>query len=318
VLCFLLAFPPLRRLFGGRELGALALGLAIAVAAAAAYRLSAKVRALGSVAALGSLVFPALFLVQDDIRELLGREHGPGADESAGVAIRLDAPLVILLFDELPLLSLLDPSFDIDRASFPSFARLRDRSTWFRNFTTNHEETVGAVPALLTGRWVRGLQAPVREHYPESLFTLIARDQLRAVHEHTTRLAPELEGSGERERGLEPILRDLVAVYGHLVLPRALTGALPEVSRTWGDFWQSPATTSVPEPCSTSQIAWRETPSRGSTTSTSCSPTTRCAASPPASSTSRRGRAIRPPRRGPSVRSSSTSATSSSSNMSIA
>ena len=60
-------------------------------------------------------------------------------------------PIVHVVFDELPLSTLVGADGDIDAKLFPNFARLARASTWYRNATTVNDLTAAAVPAQLTG-----------------------------------------------------------------------------------------------------------------------------------------------------------------------
>jgi hypothetical protein len=44
-------------------------------------------------------------------------------------------PVVLVVFDEFPLQSLLDSSGRIDRRVYPTFAGFADQATWYRNAT---------------------------------------------------------------------------------------------------------------------------------------------------------------------------------------
>ena len=48
-------------------------------------------------------------------------------------AVDNPVPVIVVVFDELPLTSLLAEDLSIDRQQFPAFARLADTSTWFPN-----------------------------------------------------------------------------------------------------------------------------------------------------------------------------------------
>jgi hypothetical protein len=60
-------------------------------------------------------------------------------------------PVVMIVFDEFPVASLMDVDGNIDGALFPNFRRLQQDSIWFRNATAVATFTEYAVPALLTG-----------------------------------------------------------------------------------------------------------------------------------------------------------------------
>ena len=92
-------------------------------------------------------------------------------------------PVVVIVFDELPLTSLLDERFGIDRGLFPNFARLQRDSLWFRNATTSRAFTWDAVPSLLTG---------MRNAKPDSpnLFSLLDGEYGLSITESLTSVCP--------------------------------------------------------------------------------------------------------------------------------
>jgi hypothetical protein len=119
---------------------------------------------------------------------------GPALDEElvAGVRAQLgdDPPDVIfLVFDALPLESLLDGTGHIDAELYPHLAELAGDGTWYRNATTVAAFTQFAVPALLTGRYPSSSGHWILQHAdPDNLFTLLggnydvqAREQVTAL-----------------------------------------------------------------------------------------------------------------------------------------
>ena len=98
--------------------------------------------------------------------------------------------IVMVVFDELPLTSLMKPGGDIDVARYPAFAGLARDGTWYRGATAVHDSTALAVPAMLDGRYPRpGLESNVYSH-PTNLFTLLARDYELHVSEEATGMCP--------------------------------------------------------------------------------------------------------------------------------
>ena len=96
----------------------------------------------------------------------------------------------MVVFDELPLTSLLGPDERIDASRYPAFARLARDGTWYRGATAVHDSTALAVPAMLDGRYPRaGLRSDVYSH-PANLFTLLAHDYELHVSEEATGLCP--------------------------------------------------------------------------------------------------------------------------------
>jgi hypothetical protein len=155
----------------------------------------------------------------------------------------------MIVFDEFPLISLLDENRQIDDVRFPNFARLAKTSTWYRNTVAAHTTTTQAVPSLLTGRYVNSHAIASSENYPESLVSFLSSThQLRGVEVVTTffdlpknsTLSPNF-GYGLKKMGL-----DLLIVLAHLVLPQTVATQLPSINSTWSNFGPpSPAQDSV-------------------------------------------------------------------------
>jgi hypothetical protein len=96
----------------------------------------------------------------------------------------------VVVFDELPLTSLMEPGGRIDASRYPAFAGLAREGTWYRGATAVHDSTALAVPAMLDGRYPRpGLESDVYSH-PANLFTLLAHDYELHVSEEATGLCP--------------------------------------------------------------------------------------------------------------------------------
>src|SRR5829696_3150746 len=160
---------------------------------AVAYARVDAVRSMATVLAPAPLLFAALFLLSSPVSRLLS------ADEAAGVArAESRVPVVMVVFDELPVTSLLGPDGRVDRARYPNFAALAGRSTWYRNTATVDSATEYAVPALLDGRWPRKGALPTSTDHPGNLFTLLGASHRLHVAEPVTRLCPSAL-CGERD-----------------------------------------------------------------------------------------------------------------------
>ena len=127
-------------------------------------------------------------------------EPAPSRTAAGGVAKRVgsEAPrgpvrprtIVMVVFDELPLTSLLGPDDRIDASRYPAFAELAADGTWYRGATAVHDSTALAVPAILDGRYPRaGLRSDVYSH-PRNLFTLLERRYEVHASEEATGLCP--------------------------------------------------------------------------------------------------------------------------------
>jgi hypothetical protein len=232
LLVALTALPPLVR----AELPApAALGLAAALALAAGFAY-ARVRAFRSVAtwlALAPLVFAAVFFSRHDVLNLVLRS----ADVDLGV-IRVErpAPIVIVIFDELPVTSLLDEKGGIDPVRYPNFARLARGSWWLRRASTIDLSTLQAVPAILSGLLPGERRRPATAAaHPRNLLRVLEPFYAMNVVEPMTLLhghAPE-EGPAAPRGSLA---LDVAVIYLHMILPDPLTARLPPIDVGWGAF----------------------------------------------------------------------------------
>ena len=214
-----------------------AVAVAAGASAAAAYRRWPALRALLRLGAPVPLLVAVVFLA---LTPAAGVVRPAAAQAPAAATISRQAPVVVVVFDELPLVSLLDARGGIDARRLPGFARLAARSTWYRDATTVDQGTPRAIPALLTGRRPRAGQLATAADHPASLFTLLGdRWDVRAV-EQLTRLCPASLCPGRVDDGLARRLRSLTAdvsvVSGHLLLPPELAGGLPPIGEAWGGF----------------------------------------------------------------------------------
>ena len=160
--------------------------------------------------------------------------------DAAAAKSRAGAPVVMVVFDEFPLTSLLDRDGRIDRVRYPNFATLAARSTWYSHATTVFDSTTHAVPAILDGRRPRKGSLPTLADHPHNLFTLLGGSYRLNVSEEASHLCPESLCPNTLQAGVARRLRSLTldsgVVYAHLVLPSALEDSLPSISEGWGDF----------------------------------------------------------------------------------
>ena len=270
--------------------------VAVTAGVMALYIAKAGIRSVVSMLALSPIVFVALFLFvspassivfPDDVaavelEDLLDDAFASGgatadtAAEPATIAERVEQrfpPIHLLVFDELPMASLLDEAGEIDRARWPNFARLADTAHLFSNATTTGFTTERAIPSMLTARY-ETQDAPVYSLYPENLFTLLgdiydvsssdplvdlcppsicngAPPQslldLLATDEQsvttatnpapiTTTTPPNPATAGGTDSSFRLLLDDTLIVFGHLAIPDGLDFGLPSIGSTWGDF----------------------------------------------------------------------------------
>ena len=182
----------------------LLLAAAIGVAAAVLYARVEPVRSFLSVLSPAPLLFIVVFLFISPAHELVVG----GGGEAEAAPSSSTTPIVMILFDELPLTSLLSEPGRIDAERFPNFAALARDSTWFPNTWTAAENTTYAIPAILTGQRPESDDLPTATDHPQSVFTLFAGSHKLNVWESITSVCPpdlcerERDGFVERMRSL--------------------------------------------------------------------------------------------------------------------
>ena len=215
--------------------------LAVAVVGGAVvplgYRFSESFRKLLPIAAFAAPAVTALFLFASPAHALAFPPPPPPAP--AGGDAGDTPPLVFVIFDELPIASLLGPDRLVDAEAFPSFARLAEDSTLYRNVTTVHGQTSDAVPAALDGRYPRAEALPVAADHPDNLIARLSATHDLHVAEALTELCPPgrcAKAAGPSADHYATLARDIAVVGSHLVLPPALTTGLPAIDQGWRDF----------------------------------------------------------------------------------
>ena len=220
LLLVLLAVQVGKQVSGVRGVALLVIAVPAAAVVLAGYVRLDAIRQLLRVAAVGPLLFVLLFAFASPASGVL--RAGDGTDgAAAGRAVGPHPDIVVILFDEFPLLSILDGFGEVDAARFPNVAELAAGSTWYRNATSVATWTPYAVPAVLTGRFPRPLVAPHYSQHPENLFTLLGGAyEIRASELITQLCPPELcGGDGVARGGLPAALHDSAVLWSEIVSP---------------------------------------------------------------------------------------------------
>ncbi|MFC1719749.1 sulfatase-like hydrolase/transferase [Pseudomonadota bacterium] len=238
VLFSALFIPASQKLFGNLGWGNVGLGVGSAIVCTILFATTSWARTLLSIAAIGALISPAMFLTNPAMSSFLAT---PEAQDYKMELLGKKYPnIVMIVFDEFPLISLLDENRQIDDVRFPNFARLAKTSTWYRNTITAHTTTTQAVPSLLTGRYVN-IHQPIASsaNYPESIVSFLSSThQLRGV-EIVTKFFDQPENQTTTPTfgfGLKKMGIDILIVLGHLVLPGMAAEWLPAIDSKWSDF----------------------------------------------------------------------------------
>lgn len=137
----------------------------------------------GALVLLGlSALAPLYFVTASPLVPLLARPLSP---PPGGPVRAPTGPVVVVVFDGLPLHTLLDAEGALDRGSFPNFARLADRASFFRNASCHHPMSAMSIPTLLTGRLPTPGRLPLAAHHPDTLFRLLAGRPVRLAEPYT-------------------------------------------------------------------------------------------------------------------------------------
>jgi hypothetical protein len=222
---------------------ALPIAAVLGIAFAACHLRSPHMRSAVSAFAFSPPVMLIVFLATPDIRRLAVPASAAGPDAPTGrpafEATR--AGVVVVVFDELPITSLLDADLQIDTDRLPGFARLAATSTWYRQASTVAEQTTQAVPAILTGKIPVDRRPATARSHPGNLFTLLGTPGKMNVHETLTRVCPEDLCSGAPTASwtlssLPNLSTDVALIYAHIVAPPPLDARLPTLSGEWRGF----------------------------------------------------------------------------------
>lgn len=185
-----------------------------------------------------SLLLTVDFMRNHNIRQLLDFDRAEVVDWEAE-ANNQRAPVVMVVFDALPLIHLLDADGNIDRKRFPNFAAMSDESTWYSNATTVHDLTLKSIPAMLTGTFPRqGPVMPLPGNYSTTLFDALRYDYQIHAQEMSTDLAG-VAGGNKKARTIKTkvLVTDLAIFYLRALMPTRIADQwLPLEKDAWGGF----------------------------------------------------------------------------------
>lgn len=213
---------------------ALAAGAAVEVGC----RRASPVRLFVALLAPAFVLAPLLFAFASPASSLFRSAENAFFGDAAP---RVPAPVVLVVFDQLPLVSLIDGEGRLDRSAYPNFAALADTATWYRQTSSVADRTEMAIPAILTGRSPRRGQVPTASGHPDNLFTGLAPAYALHVQEPMTRLCPPWLCPDETplSQRLQAAGADASIAYLHRLLPADLAEELPDVRHDWRGFWHT-------------------------------------------------------------------------------
>ena len=230
---------------------ALTVALSVWLGATWAYVRFKGVRSFALLLSVATVVVPALLVLDGDVRSSAARPKPVVEIDGADTGAR--APIVLVVFDEWSLMSVLDSEGAIDRERLPNLAALADRATWYPNAMAAADTTEFALPAMLTGSRPAPGQLPTAAEHPVNLFTLLAPSHDIHASEPITALCPPQINLlatprppvGER---FALLISDLSLVWLRLTLPPTWRELVPAVTHTWSGFGRERAQSAVPPP----------------------------------------------------------------------
>lgn len=212
--------------------------LALAVAVAVAEWRWRLARQFLAYLAIGNLAFVVLFLTSSPTAELIG-SSGVAGQRGLVEVPPLSGPVVLVVFDEFPVTSIMRSDGTINDARYPNLARLADVSTWFRNAASESRTTYVSTPSILTGVRASDDDLPVLEEHPRNLFSLFGDRYPVDRYELVTDMCPEDVCDPPPPEPLRQLVDDASVVYRHRVLPPDLRHGLPPVDTGWGNFGEA-------------------------------------------------------------------------------
>lgn len=208
--------------------------LAVAFVRFVPVRSFVKFMAIAPVIALG------MFLFTSSTSQLIFASND--VTKPSGVTVDNPAPIVVVVYDEFPVASIMDADGSIEEEVYPGFARLAQDATWYRNAITVQQQTERALPVIVSGNDAHQNKLPTAGDYPFTLFTLLAEAYDLHVYETVSDLCPEYACANSTRpvrpfsERWEALIDDLRIVSGHLFLPDDLADDLPPIDSTWSNF----------------------------------------------------------------------------------
>jgi Sulfatase len=233
----LIAAQALKKSFDVSDTVLIVLSLAIGAGLAALWWRTEPVRAFLNVLSPAPLVFLALFLFSSQISELAFPDEAK-ARTIGGVT---QAPIVVVLLDELPVNTLVDQQGRLDTVRYPGFGELARNATWFENAYTVYDSTERAQPAIMDGNLPERDKQPISSDHPNSIFSLFANTHRMNVSEEATAvcsrdLCEDTRLDEPYGRRMSSMAEDLGLVWLHVVSPPDIENKLTSVSENWGNF----------------------------------------------------------------------------------
>ncbi len=220
-------------------IAAFAVALTVGALVGWAFWKTAGMRTFLSLITPAPFIFLALFIFASPLTDIIIPANESVASSPGEVTSGNATPVVIVIYDEMPTVTLMNSQTNVDAERFPNFAKLSKTATWYKNNTTLADGTWAGVPAILTGLRPAAVSKQLTA-YKQSVYTMLrASHRIKSIEALTpvcpnTICAPKpRDPTGKRLRALYD---DLSVVTGKVLLPEQLAAKLPAIGATDGDF----------------------------------------------------------------------------------
>ena len=186
------------------------------------------------------------------------------AGPETGTAIaRTETPVVMVIFDEFSLGTMVKPDGALNSSLFPGFAGLASTATWYPEAKSLVPWTHLSVPSIDSGSLPDTKKVPVASAWPHTIFTMFGNGvgQVTA-HESTTALCPESICGVKSRLDWNRVFADSWSVVGNSVLPSGLAARLfPSLGNTWAGFAAEDASLGSKDELTANEFGklWKET-----------------------------------------------------------
>ncbi len=230
---------------GRVEVGIVAIGVSPLIGLFLADRLarSRLVQQLTWVLAFAPLAMLALVAAMPVGRELM-RQPVPQQSPAGDAEPRT----VVVIFDELPVASLIDGRGNI-RDWYPNFQDLAGDALWFPDTVTVDPSTHRSIPSILSGLLPTdvGRRSATAPNHIDTLFTLSAWNSGIDVAEPVTNLCArpvctEVGNDPLSWRTSALLAGDLLMVGVHAVVAEPVRDLLPPINASWGSYFSQMGT----------------------------------------------------------------------------
>ncbi len=259
LLVFILAFMALKYIIYVFELSRIIVALVLVLGASYAYIKYNLVKDFFEVLSILVIIFPIYFLFFTPVAAVIksSNYYFEKQDYFYG-GIKNSKNVVMIVLDELSLVTLLDEQENIDSRNFENISNFLRSATWYKNATTVSSSTVKAVPSILTGDYPHvpnasmnrnkskrsvhdWLGLPIYQDHPDNVFTLLSKSHLLKVKESASSLCPyplcKNEFSVSRKKhNLRILFADTFYTYLHLIGMSVIKNHIPNVQMGWVGF----------------------------------------------------------------------------------